>query len=99
MNQEKTNPGLAAILSFIFNGLGQFYNGQIVKGLLIIFLSVISMLILIVGAILIGSWLMAKVFVPAQIILGTFLFIVGLILICIVGIYSIFDAYRNAIKK
>lgn len=26
------NPGLAAVLSFFFMGLGQIYNGQIAKG-------------------------------------------------------------------
>jgi TM2 domain-containing membrane protein YozV len=30
------NPGLAAILSFFFMGLGQIYNGQIAKGILFI---------------------------------------------------------------
>ena len=28
------NPGVAAVLSFFITGLGQIYNGQIVKGLL-----------------------------------------------------------------
>ena len=28
------NPGLAAILSFFYMGLGQIYNGQIAKGVL-----------------------------------------------------------------
>jgi TM2 domain-containing membrane protein YozV len=30
------NPGLAAILSFFYMGLGQIYNGQIAKGILFI---------------------------------------------------------------
>lgn len=33
------NPALAAVLSFIIPGLGQVYNGQIVKGLLTLFFS------------------------------------------------------------
>lgn len=37
MNQQATpiflkNPGLAAVLSFFYMGLGQIYNGQIAKG-------------------------------------------------------------------
>jgi TM2 domain-containing membrane protein YozV len=28
------NPGIAAVLSFFFCGLGQIYNGQILKGIL-----------------------------------------------------------------
>jgi TM2 domain-containing membrane protein YozV len=28
------SPGLAAVLSFFFSGLGQIYNGQILKGLI-----------------------------------------------------------------
>lgn len=31
------SPGLAAFLSFIFVGLGQLYNGQIGKGILVMF--------------------------------------------------------------
>lgn len=30
------NPGLAAVFSFFFMGLGQIYNGQIVKGIVFI---------------------------------------------------------------
>jgi TM2 domain-containing membrane protein YozV len=49
MTQRK-NEGLAAVLSFLFLGLGQIYNGQIGKGILFIVvgvISVLSMLILI----------------------------------------------------
>ncbi|MEE8576102.1 MAG: hypothetical protein V3T31_02495 [candidate division Zixibacteria bacterium] len=30
------NPGLAAVLSFFYTGLGQIYNGQIAKGIFFI---------------------------------------------------------------
>ena len=33
---ERKNEGLAAVLSFLFFGLGQIYNGQIGKGILFI---------------------------------------------------------------
>jgi len=35
----KTNTAVAAILGLLFPGVGQFYNGQIGKGLLILFTS------------------------------------------------------------
>lgn len=42
------NPGLAAILSFFFMGLGQIYNGQIGKGIAFIIVYTISWLLMIV---------------------------------------------------
>jgi TM2 domain-containing membrane protein YozV len=30
---RKRNPGLAAVLSFLIPGLGQFYNGKFLRGL------------------------------------------------------------------
>ncbi len=99
MDTSRTNPGVAAVLSFIFNGLGQLYNGEILKGLLIIFISSITMLVLIIGSVLIGLWLLGKVIFIEVLILGFTLFFIGLISICVLGIYSILDAYRNASKK
>jgi TM2 domain-containing membrane protein YozV len=99
MEEKKSHPGTAAVLSFIFNGLGQIYNGQIKRGLFVIFLSCLSMLIFIIGAILIGLWLFGKVISAAQVISGLSFFLLGLILICILGIWSIFDAYNVAQKQ
>lgn len=99
MDKEVRNPGLAAVFSFIFNGLGQLYNGQIFKGLVIIFFSAVSIFVLIISAILIGFWLMGKVIFPGQAVFGGLLFFISLIFICILGIYSILDAYRVASKK
>ncbi len=42
------NPGLAAVLSFFFTGLGQIYNGQIGKGVLFISIQVINALLMFV---------------------------------------------------
>jgi len=98
MNQDTKNPGMAAVLSFVFNGLGQLYNGQILKGLLIIFLSSLTMLVLILGSILIGFWLLGKIISIKVLILGLVLFLGGLIGICVLGIYSIFNAYQVAKK-
>ncbi|MEW5994034.1 MAG: hypothetical protein AB1744_06525 [Candidatus Zixiibacteriota bacterium] len=40
------NPGLAAVLSFFYMGLGQIYNGQIAKGIFFIVLYTISWLLI-----------------------------------------------------
>lgn len=96
MNQDIRNPGTAAVLSFIFNGLGQIYNGQILKGIVIISLSAVSMLILIMGSIFIGFWLWSKVIFAGQLVWGLVLFCIGLVFICVLGIYSILDAYKVA---
>lgn len=48
--QPMKNPGVAAILSFVWCGAGQIYNGQIGKGLLMLFsygLSILLMFVLI----------------------------------------------------
>lgn len=42
------NPGLAAVLSFFWMGLGQIYNGQIAKGIVFIVAYSISWLLMIV---------------------------------------------------
>ncbi len=36
------NAGLAAVLSFLIPGLGQIYNGQIIKGLLMVVVQAIN---------------------------------------------------------
>ena len=99
MNQEVKNAGVAAVLSFVFNGLGQLYNGQIIKGLVIIALSSLGTLVFIGGSILIAFWILNKVVFPGQLIWGIALFCISLSFICVLGIYSIFDAYRVAQKK
>ncbi|WP_342528363.1 hypothetical protein MKY84_05600 [Chryseomicrobium sp. FSL W7-1435] len=42
------NPGLAAVLSFLFTGLGQIYNGEIGKGILFIVIHFINGLLMFV---------------------------------------------------
>ena len=41
-NPQVKNPGLAAVLSFLISGLGQIYNGEIGKGILIIVVQIIN---------------------------------------------------------
>jgi TM2 domain-containing membrane protein YozV len=95
----KNHPGLAAVLSFVFNGLGQIYNGQIIKGLVIIFFSTLSMILTILGAVFMGCWLLGRIKYNSIFISGLVLFVIGIIFICIIAIYSILDAYRVALKK
>ena len=46
MNQSEKNPVLAAILSFIITGLGQLYNGDVKKGVLLFVGQILVVLIL-----------------------------------------------------
>ena len=96
---EKQNPGIAAVLSFLFNGLGQIYNGQIAKGLVIMLISTCAMLVTLIGAVLIAHFLWSKFIYPAEVIIGAALFISGITVIAILGIYNIYDAYNVAKEK
>jgi TM2 domain-containing membrane protein YozV len=40
------NPGVAAVLSFLFTGLGQIYNGHIGKGIGFIVIQIVSVLLM-----------------------------------------------------
>ena len=95
---QRNRPGTAAVLSFVFNGAGQLYNGQITKGLILILLSVASIAILIFGSALIAFWLLGRQTYTTEGLVGFLLFTVALVASCIVGIYSIRDAYNNATK-
>lgn len=45
-NNDMKNPTLAAILSFLFMGLGQFYNGEVKKGIIFLVLYIISIVLM-----------------------------------------------------
>lgn len=95
----KANPGLAAIFSFFYSGLGQLYNGQLKKGLVIISFTSFGIILTLVGAILTGHYLLAKLTLRLELIWGLALLIGGILLICCVGTYSIIDAYNSAKRK
>ncbi|MCM8771435.1 MAG: hypothetical protein NC936_06215 [Candidatus Omnitrophica bacterium] len=99
MTEYKPNPGVAAVLSFIFTGLGQLYNGQIKKGLWIIFLSALSIILIIFGAIFIWQTMVNFSLSIGLLVFGAFLFLVGIVLICVLGAYSISDAYNYAQRR
>lgn len=96
---EKQNPGVAAVLSFLFNGLGQIYNGQIAKGLVIMLFSTIAMAITLIGAVFVVHFILSGFLYPIELITGIALLIFGIITIAILGIYNIYDAYNVAKKK
>ena len=97
--KPQNHPGTTAVLSFIFNGLGQLYNGEIKKGLVIMTVTSIFIMIILIGGILMLHWWMAQVFPFAEFIWGAIIFVVGIIGACAVGAYSIFDAYQKASKQ
>ena len=92
------NPGKAAVLSFIFTGLGQIYNGQIKKGLTLMAISAVSMLLLIIGAV-IAAYSIFEVIGPNHLIGGLALIAVSILAIAAAGIYNIHDAYNTARKQ
>ena len=65
------NPIIAAILSLIVAGLGQIYNGQILKGVLFIVAQIINGLLLyvVIGFItmpLVGLWAVIDAYLVAK---------------------------------
>ena len=54
MPQPSKNPGFAAVLSFFIPGLGQIYNGQIMKGIIFIVLASIfaTLTVVLIGYVL-----------------------------------------------
>jgi len=98
-NPVQKNPGIAAVLSFLFTGLGQLYNGQIFKGLVMIFCSALSIFIFLLGALLVGLYLVGKTALSGQISLGIALIVAGILLTGALGIYSIINAYKVAQEK
>ena len=47
MTLPPKNPGLAAVASFFFAGLGQIYNGEITKGLLLMAIQIVNVVLMI----------------------------------------------------
>jgi len=46
ITQPLKNPGFAAVASFFFAGLGQIYNGNILKGFILIVVQVFNVLLI-----------------------------------------------------
>ena len=97
--KQKINPGLAAVFSFIFSGLGQIYNGQILKGLFIMSFSALGIIFVVVGFVQIGFCLASQLFGKQELLIGGLLLISGFLLITVLGIYNVYDAYNTAKRK
>lgn len=69
---EEKNPIMALILSLLVCGLGQFYNGQPKKGIILLISAMVSGILI--------------------------LFVIGLVLLPIVWVYNLYDAYTTAEK-
>ena len=95
----KIDPGLAAVFSFLFSGLGQIYNGEMRKGMTIMTFSAVGMVIVIVGAVQIAFSLIPKLLIKGDLLLGVILLVVGIVLMAMIGTYTIYDAYNTAKKK
>lgn len=96
MNKMKSHPGVAAVLSFVFSGLGQIYNGQIKKGLALIAATTAGVLLVLLGAVALGVSLYMGFFSYKAFIVSGLFMLAGGIIVCWTGIYSIWDAYKGA---
>lgn len=96
---EKQNPGMAAVLSFVFNGLGQIYNGQIAKGLVIMLVSSIAMMVMLIGAVFLGHFIITGFLYRVEFLAGAIMMFIGVSVIIVLGIYNIYDAYYTAQKN
>lgn len=92
------NPGVAAVLSFLFTGLGQIYNGQITKGLILMTLSAAIVLLLIVGSAVVAYSILG-VIGGNGFITGLVFIISSILVLAMVGVYNIYDAYNTAKKN
>ena len=62
VRKEEKNPTVALVLSFLFMGLGQFYNGEIKKGVIFLVSYMVSIVLMSVMVIDV-SWQVASRFV------------------------------------
>ncbi len=54
--ERRKNPAMAAGLSLLFNGLGQAYNGQLGRGVLVLLGSLLGLFVLIVPGVAVWLW-------------------------------------------
>jgi len=92
----KPRPGIAAVLSFLFSGLGQIYNGRISKGLTIMAISAVGMVLVIIGAVQLVYLIYGRIPEAGLLEAGIAFFVLGLILIAATGVYNVHDAYNTA---
>ena len=95
---KKNRAGAAAVLSFVFCGLGHIYIGEIKRGLKIMFYSSLYLFILIIGASIIIYQILLNTPNPLLLIQVITIATLGLIANAITSIYNIYDAYKCGIK-
>jgi len=98
IQRAKTHPGVAAVLSFVFSGVGQLYNGEIKKGMLHISLTTLGLVMVLMGALVLGVYLHFGNLTLKTAVASVLLIVAGGAIICIVGVHSIYDAYKNAVQ-
>ena len=100
MNEKNySNAGIAGVLSFIFTGLGQIYNGSVLKGLVLMSVSAAAVLALLISAIIAANVILGSMGIwPSDFIKAVTIIAVSVIVIGLTGSYSIYDAYRTANK-
>jgi len=84
-SQPPKSPGIALLLSFLWIGLGQFYNGEIAKGVVLMF--VLPLVMVGVIAVIIAAMGEEGIFTACA--------VWGCLGICI-WFYGMFDAYSGA---
>jgi TM2 domain-containing membrane protein YozV len=98
--QNMKNAGLAAVLSFFWPGLGQFYNGQFLKGIVFLVLwAVIAPVCIIYGLLGLLMALTSGIARPGEEPMGVGGLVVGVLLVIFsiaMWIWPITDAYRSA---
>ena len=92
----KNHPGVAAVLSFVFSGIGQIYNGQIRKGLIHVSLATLGVLLVMIGAIILGVGVYSGYLSIKSGAIGLVFMLGGGFVVCWIGVVSIYDAYNNA---
>ncbi len=93
-NHEKKSTGIAVIASFFIPGLGQIYNGQILKGIFFIIIPLSLPIAFIAG---VGSSMNCQPFTKCTQSEDAATFIVLLmIFIPIFWVYNLYDAYKTA---
>lgn len=90
---------VAPFLSFLLNGLGQIYNGEVKKGVIFIVVSLVFMVMLVVGMVFIFQCFIKSVqgsFNISQLIQATIIITVSGFILCLNSLLSIMDAYQVA---
>ena len=64
--KPQKNPVVALILSLILSGLGQFYNGQYLKGILLLFAELVGFALFIIPGIIVWIFGMYDAYTSAK---------------------------------